>query len=214
MNHEVLDRLRAAIKAYDSPAAERWARKAVEQGVDPMAALDALTAAMREVGDAFGSGEIFLPELVGAADAMQKATPVLEAALRGQGKEKSNQGKVVVGTVQGDIHNIGKALVASLLTADGYDVLDLGVDVPSDKFVQAVRERRPDLLALSALLTVTAQEQRVVIEALRAAGLRDGLKVIVGGGAVTQPFAESIFADGYGESAVDAVRLAHDLVKR
>jgi methanogenic corrinoid protein MtbC1 len=179
-----------------------------------MAALDALTAAMREVGDAFGSGEIFLPELVGAADAMQKATPVLEAALRGQGKEKSNQGKVVVGTVQGDIHNIGKALVASLLTADGYDVLDLGVDVPSDKFVQAVRERRPDLLALSALLTVTAQEQRVVIEALRAAGLRDGLKVIVGGGAVTQPFAESIFADGYGESAVDAVRLAHDLVKR
>jgi methanogenic corrinoid protein MtbC1 len=164
------------------------------------------------VGDAFGAGDCFLPELVGAAEAMQGAMPIIEEVIKQRGETRESTGKVVAGTVFGDIHNIGKTILCTLMTADGFEVIDLGIDVPNEKFVEAVKENEPDLVAMSALLTITAQEQKNVIEALEKEGLREGVKVIVGGGAISDHFAESIGADGYDPTAPGGVRLARTLL--
>jgi methanogenic corrinoid protein MtbC1 len=213
MEEEVLTNLAKAVKEYDVSGAESWARKAMEGGIEPLKALDALTEAIREVGDAFGAGECFLPELVGAADAMQAAMPIVEEAIKERGQTRESAGKVVVGTVFGDIHNIGKTMLCTLLTADGFEVIDLGINVPKEKFVETVREEEPDILAMSALLTITAQEQKNVIEALNAEGIRSGVKVIVGGGAISDRFAKSIGADGYDATAPGGVKLARKLLQ-
>jgi methanogenic corrinoid protein MtbC1 len=213
MEEEVLTNLAKAVKEYDVSGAESWARKAMEGGIEPLKALDALTEAIREVGDAFGAGECFLPELVGAADAMQAAMPIVEEAIKERGQTRESAGKVVVGTVFGDIHNIGKTMLCTLLTADGFEVIDLGINVPKEKFVETVREEEPDILAMSALLTITAQEQKNVIEALNAEGIRSGVKVIVGGGAISDRFAKSIGADGYDPTAPGGVKLARKLLQ-
>jgi len=164
------------------------------------------------VGDNFAAGECFLPELVAAAEAMQSAMPILEAEIKKRGGKRVSAGKVVAGTVFGDIHNIGKTILCTLLTADGFEVIDLGIDVPVDRFVAAVKEHQPDLLAMSALLTITAQEQKSVIEALRREELRQGVKVLVGGGAISDHFAESIGADGYDATAPGGVKVARLLL--
>ena len=161
MEQLILENLGKAVKDYDQAGAAGWAGKAVENAIDPLKSLDALTEAIREVGDAFGAGECFLPELVSAADAMQAAMPIIEEQLESLGAERESVGKVVVGTVAGDIHNIGKSMLSTLLTADGFQVVDMGIDVPTDRFVQAVQEHQPDLLAMSALLTITAMEQKL-----------------------------------------------------
>jgi methanogenic corrinoid protein MtbC1 len=213
MEEEILTNLAKAVKEYDVSGAESWARKAMEGGIEPLKALDALTEAIREVGDAFGAGECFLPELVGAADAMQAAMPIVEEVIKERGQTRESAGKVVVGTVFGDIHNIGKTMLCTLLTADGFEVIDLGINVPKEKFVETVREEKPDILAMSALLTITAQEQKNVIEALNAEGIRSGVKVIVGGGAISDRFAKSIGADGYDPTAPGGVKLARELLE-
>ena len=213
METEILAQLGKAVKEYDAPGAASLAGKAMEIGIDPTLALDALTESIREVGDAFGAGELFLPELVGAAEAMEAAMPIVEKVIKSRGESRVSAGKVVVGTVFGDIHNIGKTIFGTLLTADGFQVIDLGINVPTERFVETVRQEQPDMLAMSALLTITAQEQKNVIEALSAAGLRDGLSVIVGGGAISQRFAESIGADGYAPTAPGGVSLARELLK-
>jgi corrinoid protein of di/trimethylamine methyltransferase len=210
--NDVMENLRKAVMEYDVDAAATWARKAVTEKVDLFRAIDALTETIREIGDRFGKGELWLPDLVGAADAMQAAMPILEEELGKTGEKREALGSVVVGTVFGDIHNIGKAMVCTLLTAGGFNVYDLGVNVKSEEFVAAVKKHDADILAMSALLTTTAPEQRKVIETLKSEGIRDKVKIMVGGGAITQEFAEGIGADGYDPTAPGAIELAKRLI--
>jgi corrinoid protein of di/trimethylamine methyltransferase len=208
----IFDNLRQAIADYDASAAEALARQALEQGLDALEVLDIVTEAVRAVGDGFGRGELFLPDLVGAANAMSAAVRVIEGAIEQTALQREAPGTVIVGTVFGDIHSIGKNLVATLLKAEGYRVHDLGLNVRAEAFVDAIQQHNADLLAMSALMTTTAMEQKKVIEALKARGLREGVKVIVGGGGITQRFAESIGADGYEPTAPGAVALARRLL--
>lgn len=209
---DTLTGLMQAIDEYDPKAAAAYAQQAVDEGMDPVAAFDAMTAAIQRIGDGFEEGTRWLPDLIGAADAMKAATPILEAALKARGGERSSLGKVVAGTVQGDIHSIGIEMVCTLLVAAGFEVHYLGIDVPARKFVDAVRETGADIVALSALLTVTSAEDKKVINLLKEAGLRDKVKVMVGGGALNADFARSIGADGYEPAAPGAVELAKSFV--
>lgn len=211
-SREIFENLKKAVMEYDREGAASWARKALEEKTDPLEALNALTEAIRKVGDAFGRGELWLPELVGAAEAMQAAIPILEVELKRTGAKREAIGTVVAGTVFGDIHSLGIAMVCTLLTTEGFEAHYLGVNITAEEFIKAVKDYKPDILAMSALLTTTAPEQRTVINALKEAGLRDQVKVMVGGSAITKEFAESIGADGYEATAVGAVKLARRLV--
>ena len=213
MEHsEILANLRRTILEYDKNGSREWAEKAVEAGVDPLEALEALTGSIRVVGEAFGSGELFLPELIGAAEALQAATPVMEAEFLKRGLGRRGAGTVVIGSVHGDIHNIGKSMVCSLMTADGFTVHDVGIDVSTQTFVESVEKHKPDILAMSALLTTTAPEGKKVIDALQEAGLREQVKVMIGGGAINAEFASVIGADGYDPTAPGAVKVARSLL--
>jgi methanogenic corrinoid protein MtbC1 len=212
MENEILDNLAKAVKEFSAENAAKWAEKAMEEKLDALKAMDALTGAIRDIGDAFGRGEVFLPELLGAADAMQGAMPILEADLERRSKKRESAGRVVAGTVAGDIHNIGKSILCTLLKADGFEVIDLGIDVSVDSFLTATKQNQPHIIAMSALLTITAAEQRKVIQALEKEGIRSGIKVIVGGAAISEQFAESIGADGYESTALGGVKLAKSLL--
>ena len=209
---EHLEKLVEAIRAYNSKGAASAAQEAMDAGVDPVTALDAVSGVMKDIGDRFGAEELWLPDLIGAADAAQSALEVIEKKIVESGKQPERLGTVILGTVFGDIHNIGKTMVGALLTAHGFKVIDLGTNVTSAQFVEGVKENKADILALSALLTTTAVEQAKVIESLKEEGLRDQLKVMVGGGAITPEFAEEIGADGYRATAPEAVELAVELV--
>jgi len=212
MSTEVLEELKKAILTYNREDAASWARKAVQEKIDPIEALDAMTVAIRQVGDGFGTGELWLPDLVGAAAAMTAAMPIIEEEIQRIGAKRESVGTVVIGTVYGDIHTIGKTMVATLLTADGFAVDDLGINVTAERFVKGITENKADILAMSALMSTTAPEQRKVIENLKRESLRDKVKIMVGGGAITQDFANSIGADGYDSTAPGAVKLARKLV--
>jgi methanogenic corrinoid protein MtbC1 len=214
MGVEVLEDLKKAILGYDREAATNLARKAVQEKIDPLKVLDAMTLAIRQVGDGFGKGELWLPELVGAAAAMEAATPIIEEEINRVDAKRDSLGTVVIGTVYGDIHTIGKTMVATLLTADGFVVNDLGINVSAEGFVMGIKRYHADILAMSALMTTTAPEQRKVIEILKSEGLRDEVKIMIGGGAITQEFANSIGADGYDPTAPGAVSLARRLAGR
>ena len=212
MSTEVLEELKKAILAYNREGAASWARKAVKEKINPIEALDTMTVAIRQVGDGFGKGELWLPDLVGAAAAMTAAMPIIEEEIKRVGAKRESVGTVVIGTVYGDIHTIGKTMVATMLTADGFAVNDLGINVTAESFVKGITENKADILAMSALMTTTAPEQRKVIENLKKESLRDKVKIMVGGGAITQDFANSIGADGYDPTAPGAVKLARRLV--
>ena len=214
MDNEIIEGLKKAIKKYDSEKAENLAKRAVEEKLDPLRVLDAMTVAIREVGDAFGRGDLWLPDLVGAADAMQAAMPIIEEEIKRTGAKRESLGTVVAGTVFGDIHSIGKTMVCTLLTAEGFKVHDLGVNIKAEEFLQASRNYNADILAMSALMTMTAPEQKKVIEQLKKEGLRDKIKIMVGGGAITEEFAREIGADGYDPTAPGAVKLARKLIGR
>jgi methanogenic corrinoid protein MtbC1 len=214
MSTEILESLKKAITEYDTERAASLARKIVDEKLDILEALNALTVTIREVGDGFGRGELWLPDLIGAADAMQAAIPILEEELKRTGIKRESLGTVVLGTVFGDIHNIGKAMVGTLLVAGGFKVHDLGVNIKAEEFVAAIESYKADILAMSALLTTTAAEQRKVIEVLKKEGMRDKVKIMVGGGAITADFANSIGADGYDPTAPGAVELAKSLIKK
>ncbi len=212
MQDAILEGLREAILKYDVQGAVDCATKAAEAKADPVKSLEVVTTALREVGDGFGKGELWLPDLIGAADAAQAAIPVIEKEIEKAGAKRKSVGRVVIGTVFGDIHDIGKAMVAALLRADGFEVIDLGINITDAEFVEGIKKHKPDVLAMSALLTMTSFEQMKVIEMLKGEGLRDKVKVMVGGGAITQEFADMIGADGYDVSAPRAVGLARKLV--
>ncbi len=185
--------------------------QAIADGVEPQAIINGyMIKAMEEVGQRFQRGEAFVPNLLMAARAMKGSLDILKPLMKGDAS--NTLGKVVIGTVKGDLHDIGKNLVASMLEGCGFEVINLGVDVPSEKFIAAIKENNADILCLSALLTTTMNYMKDVIEALKADGLRDKVKVMVGGAPVTALFAEQVGADGYSEDASEAVALARRLV--
>jgi len=206
------DDLSKAVIEYNGEAAAALAQKALDEGLDPLDGLDAISAAMAEIGEGYSKGDLWLPDLVGAADASQAAMPILEEEIKRRGQVAKSLGTVIIGTVSGDIHTIGKSMVGVLLVAQGFRVVDVGADVPVSKFVGAVKDNNADILALSALLTTTAPQMGKVIDALKEAVLRDKVKIMVGGGAISQGFADSIGADGYGATAPGAVDLAKSLL--
>lgn len=187
------------------------AKGALAAGVDPAAIMkDGLIGAMSIVGQKFSSGEFFLPQMMIAARAMTEVLPVIKPHLVGEAAQK--KGKAVIGTVAGDFHDIGKNIVKMMMEGAGYEMVDLGVDVGADKFVEAVRKEAPDFVLMSALITLTMESARRTIEALRAAGLRSGVKVGVGGAPLTQKFADEIGADFYGADAYECVQACNRLV--
>lgn len=209
------DGLRKAIVTYDRNLAENSVKKIIaDKQIDTLKVLKVITETLRLVGNAFGRDELFLPDLLSAADIMQSVMPILEEEIKKSGKERDVLGKVVLGTVKGDIHSIGKTMVGTLLIASGFKVYDLGIDVSSDKFIDAIKKYNPDMLAMSALLTTTAYEQKNVMDALQKEGLRKNIKVMVGGAPITQEFADNIGADGYDPTAPGAVELARKLLKK
>ena len=214
MSNEIFENLKSAVLEYNKEEAARLARKAVEERIHPIKAIEALTVAIRQIGDGFASGELFLPDLVGGAEAMMAAMPILEEQIKEKKMERETLGTVAIGTVYGDIHTIGKTMVAALLRADGFVVHDLGINVPAETFVEAVNKYQLEILAMSALMTTTAPEQRKVINALKGEGIRDKVKIMVGGGAITQEFADSIGADGYDPTAPGAAKLARMLIQK
>lgn len=214
MSIELFENIKKAIIEYDDKMAVSLAKKAVEEKLDPLKVLDAMTVAIRQVGDGFGRGDLWLPELVGAADAMSSAMPIIEKEIERKGEKKESLGIIVVGTVFGDIHSIGKTMVCTLLTAEGFKVYDLGVNIKAEQFLEAIEKYDADILAMSSLMTMTASEQEKVINSLEKEGLRSRIKIMVGGGSITEEFANDIGADGYDPTAPGAVKLARELVEK
>lgn len=207
---KLMEALRSAVLSGDGPGAEALARQALDSNVPPLSAIDGgLVLGIREAGKLWEEGEYFLPELVTAAEAMKAAMAVLQPALRAEQQGLQSAGRVVIGTVQGDIHDIGKTLVGTLLSANGFVVSDEGADVPVDRFVDRARELDADLVCASALLTTTMIAQRDLVQAIEAAGLR--AKVMVGGAPASQKWADQIGAAGFADSAVAAVGVARGL---
>jgi corrinoid protein of di/trimethylamine methyltransferase len=212
MSSDLLAQITASLVNGEPDRTVALTRDAIGAGLEPMAIInDGLLPGMRIVGEKYSSGEYFLPNLIVSANGMKQAMQLLEPELKARQQTLKSAGTVVIGTVKGDIHEIGKSLVATMLSAHGFTVHDLGVDVPIDKFVATAEATGATLVGLSALLTTTMGVQRHVIAALKAAGLRDKVKVMVGGAPVSQRWSEEIGADGYAEDAVGAVKLATKL---
>jgi 5-methyltetrahydrofolate--homocysteine methyltransferase len=206
-----IEELYEAILTGNRDAAVELTRRALEGPVDPQSLIDdAMIRAMGEVGRRFEEEEYFVPELLLSARAMKSALELISPLL--SETDVSSKGCIVIGTVKGDLHDIGKNLVSAMLEGAGFEVVDLGSDVSPEKFVAAVEEKGANLVGLSALLTVTMPSMKSTIEALEAAGLRDRVKVLVGGAPLSTEHAEAIRADAYADNATAAVRAAHELI--
>lgn len=204
----IIAAMQASIKEYDEIAAEASAQQAVEAGLDLLEAVEeGFAIPIRELGEAFDRMDIFLPELMLAADAMARGMEVLDTAIKTAGGVVQKKGVVVLGTVAGDIHDIGKTVVGAMLQANGYEVHDLGVEVPDTQFIEAARSHNADIIAMSALLSTTMLHQNNVIELLSNKGERDNYFIIVGGAPVTQAWSDEIGADGFARDAFGAVKL-------
>jgi len=213
MGDEIFAAMRQSVIDGDAGAAASLAEAALADGVPPLDAIEnGFVPGLSWVGEQFGLGELFLPDMMLAARAMQKAIAILEPEMARQSTTRQVAGRVVIGTVKGDIHEIGKNLVGMMLSTSGFEVHDLGVDVAPDRFVDAAREHNADIIGVSALLTTTMAGQRTVVEALAAAGMRPRVKVIVGGAPASESWATEIGADGYSEDAIGAVALARRLL--
>lgn len=213
MNEELFQKMSQNIIDGDSDGAIALAIQAIAAGIDPLDAIaKGFVVGVNQVGENFASGQAFLPELVMAGEAMKAAVATLEPEMQKRGTSRQVYGKVVLATVEGDIHEIGKTLVGTMLSASGFQVYDLGVDVPSAKIIEKVREVDADLVGLSALLTTTMVKQKEVIEEMDKLGLRKKVKVMVGGAPVTRDWVQKIEADGYSEDAIGAVSQAKKLL--
>ncbi len=215
METELYESMRDSILDGDEELAAELAESSLKNNLDLTKVMnEGFLKGIQEVGELYQAGEYFLPELVCSADAMKAALEILTPALKNSsGFDEITKGRIVIATVEGDVHDIGKKIVTAMLTAAGYDVFDLGVDVPADQIIRAVAERKPDILGLSAMLTTTMQEQKNIITLLEDENLRNQVKVMVGGAPVSGRWAEMIHADGYSDSAVDAVKLAAQLLE-
>jgi corrinoid protein of di/trimethylamine methyltransferase len=215
MSEELFRKMAQSIVDGDSDIAVELANKAVDSGIDPLVAISSgFVVGVSQVGEAFACGDAFLPELVMAGEAMKAAVSALEPEMARRGSQREMLGKVVLATVEGDIHEIGKSLVGTMLGASGFDVYDLGVDVSSARIISKAREVNADIIALSALLTTTMVKQKEVIELLEKEGLHGRIKVMVGGAPVTRDWVKKIGADGYSEDAIGAVNAAMQLLNR
>lgn len=214
MEAELLETMRTSILDGDEELAEELARKALQDNMDLTKAMnEGFLKGIQEVGELYQAGEYFLPELVCAADAMKAALEILTPALKeSNGDAGVAKGQVALATVEGDVHDIGKKIVAAMLTAAGYEIYDMGTDVSTEEIIKEVAERKPDVLGLSAMLTTTMQEQKNTITLLEEKKIRDQVTVIVGGAPVNGGWAEAIHADGYSDNAMDAVKLVTRLL--
>lgn len=186
--------------------------KKIDKGTTPLDILDALNQALEKVGNRYEEGEFFLSELIMAGYLASEISKKLKPLMKDVAK--ASKGKLVIGTVKGDIHDIGKNIVIMMLDAAGFEVVDLGVDVPTDKFIEAVKTETPQILGLSALLTSTMSEVKPIIDALQDNGLRDKVKVVVGGRPITQEFVDEVGGDGFAEDSIKAIQLIRDLIEK
>ena len=209
---DVLGKLKGAILEFDEDAALEAAKEAVVEGVDPVKAIGALAEGLNELGEAFEKMEVFLPEIMLASDAFKAALEILEPELKKSHKEGEKAIPVVIGTIQGDVHQVGKDMVATFLTTAGFDVHDLGVDVAPSRFLEEAKKVGAKVIAVAALMSTTRPVQKDLIDFLEAKGVRDNYIVLVGGGVVTQEWADEIKADGYGQDAIATVEIAKKLL--
>ena len=210
---ETLKQLQEAVILGEPDQARELAAQVLEAGIVPLTAIEeALNPGMQVIGDRFERGECFIPDLMMAAEAMKGAMAVFEPALMAREEQRHVLGTVVIGTVEGDIHEIGKSLVATMLGAAGFQVHDLGVDVPTGEFVELVQETGANVVGLSALLTTTMRNQEAVIKALKEAGLREQVLVIIGGAPTSPEWAQTIGADAHAENANEAVGMVKQLL--
>ena len=210
---DLLKQARQAVMEGDEDAAVAMAHKVIAEGINPVEIInEGLSPAMTEVGDGFANEEIPLPGVLVAAEAMTKAIEIMEPHIAKE-EVAETLGTVVIGTVEGDIHDIGKRIVATMLKVYGFEVHDLGRDVPIDVFVEKAKELKPNILGSSSLMTTTMVGQKILEEKLRAEGIRDNLKTMIGGAATTQEWADKIGCDCYAEDANDTVLKAKELIK-
>ena len=210
---QILENLAASIVEGDEDMALENARAALEMQMDPLETVEeGLSKGMAVIGEQFESGEVFLPELLMAANAFKAAMGILKPELEAQNKQTTQIGTVLIGTVKGDLHNIGKDIVSTVLETNGINVVDIGIDNNALNFIQEAEKAQADIIALSCLMTTTMPAQKEVIETLEEMDLRDKYFVIVGGGPVTQEWADEINADGYGKSAIQAPALIKELM--
>jgi corrinoid protein of di/trimethylamine methyltransferase len=215
MEAELYEKMRNSVLDGDEALAAELAQEALDEDLDLTKAMnEGFLKGIQEVGELYQAGDYFLPELVCSADAMKAALEILTPALKKNSlAEHMTKGYVILATVEGDVHDIGKKIVAAMLTAAGYEIHDMGTDVPAGEILRETAERKPDVLGLSAMLTTTMQEQKNVIELLEKENLRTATHVIVGGAPVSGNWAASIGADGYSDSAMDAVKLVARLLE-
>jgi len=212
---QIFDNLATAIVDGDEDLAIENAQAALEMQLDTLETVEnGLSKGMDEIGEQFGNGEVFLPELLMAANAFKAAMELLKPELAAQNMQTVQRGTVLIGTVKGDVHNIGKDIVSTVLETKGFEVVDMGVDNDTLSIIQEAKKAQADVIALSCLMTTTMPAQREFIEILEEMNLREKYFVVVGGGPVTQEWADEIKADGYGKSAVEAPQLVQDLMSK
>ena len=213
MENDIIQSLTNAVVNYEVEDAVSAAKRALEAGVDPVVAIEeGLAKGVRLVGDKFGAEEIFLPELMAAVEAMKQAMAILKPTITAKSQAEKSLGRVMIGTIEGDIHDIGKSMVSAMLTVAGFEVVDLGTDVSVAKFIAEVRELEPDIVGMSALMTTTMLRMKDVIEGLRKEGLREKVKVVIGGVPTSSEWAKEIGADGHGWNALEAVEVVKRLL--
>ncbi len=214
MEDSVFQELRQAVLSYDEEAARRAAEKALQLKVDPYKAItQGMAPAIKEVGDRFEAGDAFLPELMMAADAMSAAVKILEKQMTRQQVDSMRKGRIVLGTIKGDVHNIGKNIVGIMLQAAGYEIVDLGIDVDPSKFADRALESKADIIGVSALMTFTAVNMEMVSKYLESEGNRAEFKLLFGGGPLTEEWAAEMGADAYAIDAVKAVSVVDEMMK-
>jgi len=210
---EALERLREGLLAFDGEALEKAAKKVLDEGLDPLEAINILITTMREIGDKYSIGQIFLPEMMMAANVMKSGTSILMSAIP-NGADAFSHRTFLIGSVKGDVHDIGKNIVGTILSSSGFNVVDLGIDVAPSTFAEAAQKNEANIVGLSATMSTTIPFQRDVIDYFEALGIRKKYKIMVGGAMCTKKHAEVIGADGYGADAAEAVKVATNLLEK